>query len=192
MTILADHQIVNLCNGEKGPMIRPFVDELMRTNHGSQKIISWGLSSYGYDIRLGRKFMVANSNSRTVDPKNNDISSWKEVETKEGESIICPAGSFVLAESIERFYMPHDVIGIVIGKSTYARCGLIVNVTPIEPGWVGILTLELHNASHHDIVLYPLEGIAQVNFHQGELPDVTYGQRGGKYQNAEKVTPAKV
>lgn len=188
--ILNDQQIAELCDtGKESCMIRPFISEQVKDLLGRPQI-SYGLSSFGYDIRLGWDFLLPTplNDSEFMDPKDAQNFRWKPVAATPGDPTILPGGHFLLAESLETFVMPPDVIGTVLGKSTYARCGLIVNVTPLEPGWEGILTLELHNATHHNILLYPGEGIAQIIFHRGEKPHITYADRDGKYQSQEGVT----
>lgn len=195
--ILSDQQIIDLCTGEnaQSPMIQPLVDHQVKEEESKGRVISYGVSSYGYDIRLGYSFMMTipeKEGYEPLDPKAASSYSWYPHRSDPNSKVIIPPGGFLLAESIESFNMPEDVLGIVLGKSTYARCGLIINCTPLEPRWMGILTLELHNASKHGIVLYPGEGIAQITFHRGELPITSYGARSGKYQNQAGVEPAKV
>ena len=188
--ILNDEQITELCDThDENCMIQPFITKQIRELLG-KPVISFGLSSFGYDIRLGWDFLLPTPSHdyEFLDPKISQAFRWKPVTAKPGDPTILPAGHFLLAESLETFTMPNDVIGTVLGKSTYARCGLIVNVTPLEPGWKGVLTLELHNATHHNILLYPGEGIAQVLFSRGNTPAVSYADRNGKYQEQEGVT----
>jgi dCTP deaminase len=192
--ILNDRQILQRKN-----MIDPMEDVLVRRHEDTgRKMISYGLSSFGYDIRLGQKLLVCKPVTTkgplkvegVIDPKakNQDEESfyWEELYTvhdSSGEWAYIPAYGFALGNSVERFEMPDDVVGVCVGKSTYARCGLIVNVTPLEPGWEGYLTLELHNTTPRPIRVYINEGIAQIMFHQGERPSTTYKERDGKYQD---------
>jgi len=153
-------------------------------------IISYGLGHYGYDFRLGTRFKrYSMAEGLPVDPKN-AASEFEEFETPSPFAL--HPGEFVLGELIEHIEMPDDVIGIAMGKSTYARCGIIANVTPLEPGWKGILTIELSNTSKRPVLLYPDEGILQIVFLRGQRPDVTYATKGGKYQDQQGVTVARV
>lgn len=181
-------------------MIEPFIPYQMRersvcVHHATdgsendryemQKMISAGLSSFGYDLRLGHKFKVfTNMNATVVDPKNFDNAAFVEVEVPEvGGEIIIPPNSFILGYSLEYIRMPDDVAGQVLGKSTIARMGINCLATPLEPGWCGNVTLEFSNSTPLPAKLYVGEGACQVLFHKGERPRVTYGDRGGKYQN---------
>ena len=179
----SDRQIQKLA--EDG-MIEPFKKTLVR-----EGVISYGLSSFGYDIRLADEFKIfTNVHSAVVDPKNFDEKSFVEVKA---DFCIIPHNSFVLARSYERIKMPKNILAICLGKSTYARCGLILNVTPLEPGWEGYITLEISNTTPLPARVYANEGIAQLIFLEGhEAPEVTYDSRGGKYQNQEGVQPPKV
>lgn len=207
MTILSDKQIRRLCAGSN-PMIEPFESQQIRQRllesqrsypegpNGEarehlcfEKLISYGLSSYGYDIRAARQFKVfTNINSAIVDPKNFDSSSFVEFE---GSSCIIPPNSFALARTVEYFRIPRDVLAICLGKSTYARCGIIVNVTPLEPEWEGYLTLEFSNTTPLPARIYANEGCAQLLFFRGEPCEVSYKARSGKYQGqaAEPIPP---
>lgn len=162
-------------------MIEPFSNELVRINEVGEKVISYGLSSYGYDIRLGNKFKIfTNINNAVVDPKADDPKAYVEVES---DTIIIPPNSFILAHSLERFKMPDDVLGLVTSKSTYARNGNICIATPLEPGWEGYITLEFANTTPTAIKMYAGEGCAQVLFIKSARCDVSYADRGGKYMN---------
>jgi dCTP deaminase len=177
--ILADHQIQELA--EAG-MIDPFVP----TGRGE---ISYGLSSFGYDMRVAPHFKVfTNLHNVLVDPKRFDESSFVDVV---GDCVI-PPNSFALARSVERFRMPPDVMAICVGKSTYARCGIIINVTPLEPGWEGILTLEISNTTPLPARIYANEGIAQLIFFRGSRPMVNYADRQGKYQHQTTITLPRI
>ena len=186
--LLSDEQIRHLCEDHEQPMIAPYVNSLHRfTNGGKTKIVSFGPSSYGYDIRAAPEWKVfTNLDSTIVDPKRLDPTAFVE---KNDESIVIPPNSFALARSVECFQMPTDVLGVVLGKSTYARCGIVVNCTPMEPGWRGYLTIEISNTTPLPAKVYANEGIAQVLFFRGSQPCRTsYADRQGKYQDQ----PAKV
>lgn len=167
-------------------MILPFVDRQV-----TEGVISYGLSSYGYDVRVANKFKVfTNINSLVIDPKNFDARSFVEIEA---DSILIPPNSFALAKSVERFIIPSDVLVICVGKSTYARCGIIVNVTPFEPGWQGFPTLEISNTTPLPAKIYANEGLCQVLFFQSdEACESTYADRAGKYQNQVEITLPRV
>lgn len=170
---------------EKG-MIEPFSPQLVRHNE-SGKIVSYGTSSYGYDVRCARFFKVfTNIHSAVVDPKNFDPRSFVDVET---DVCIIPPNSFVLAHTVEYFRIPRNVLTICVGKSTYARCGIIVNVTPLEPEWEGHVTLEFSNTTNLPAKIYANEGVAQMIFLESdEICETSYADRGGKYQGQTGVT----
>lgn len=170
----------------KSKMIEPFEEKLV-----TRGIISFGLSSYGYDIRLADEFRVFTDVYMTVvDPKNFDPRSFVEIK---GPECIIPPNSFCLARSLEYFRIPRNVIGICLGKSTYARCGIVVNITPLEPEWEGHLTIEISNTTPLPAKIYAHEGIAQLIFIESdELCTVSYKERKGKYQAQRGVTPPKV
>jgi len=180
MPIMPDHWIRD--QSQSNSMIEPFIEK-----QTAQGMISYGLSSYGYDARLDDEFMIfTNVYNAVVDPKNFDQNSF--VRHKSDVCII-PPNSFVLAQTMEYFRIPNDVLVICIGKSTYARCGLIVNVTPLEPGWEGQVTLEISNTTPLPAKVYAREGIAQFLFLKGESPcEVTYAARDGKYMHQRGVT----
>jgi len=163
-------------------MIEPFEDRQVR--HG---VISYGLSSYGYDIRVANEFKVfTNINNTVVDPKNFDDRSFVDMRT---DICIIPPNSFALAKTVEYFRIPRDVLTVCVGKSTYARCGLIVNVTPFEPEWEGFVTLEISNTTPLPARVYANEGIAQVLFFQSdEVCEVSYADKKGKYQKQQGLT----
>ncbi|MDN3504521.1 MAG: dCTP deaminase [Rhabdochlamydiaceae bacterium] len=173
---------------EKG-MIEPFEERLVRENNG-EKIVSYGLSSYGYDLRVSDKFKVfTNVHNAMIDPKNFKDNTFVDIE---GDYCIIPPNSFALAVSVEYFRIPRDVLTVCIGKSTYARCGIIVNVTPFEPEWEGHVTLEISNTTPLPAKVYANEGLAQVLFFKGEEAcEVSYKERAGKYmmQPRQIVTP---
>ena len=169
-----------------GGMIEPFEAEQVRTVDG-QRVISFGTSSYGYDVRCAPEFKVfTNINSATVDPKHFDNRSFVDVHE---ESCIVPPNAFALARTVEYFRIPRDVLTLCVGKSTYARCGIIVNVTPLEPEWEGHVTLEFSNTTNLPAKIYANEGVAQLLFFQSdEACEVSYLDRGGKYQRQKGVT----
>ena len=179
--ILPDHRIRTLAT-EQG-MIEPFVDGQVR-----EEVVSYGLSSFGYDMRVAGEFRVFTPNiyNSVVDPKRIDERALVEYEVD--DHILIPPNSYVLGRSIEYFRMPSDVLGLVLGKSTYARSGIIVNVTPLEPGWEGHVTIEIGNGTPLPAKVYSEEGIAQVVFLTGETPEVSYDQKEGKYQHQEGIT----
>jgi dCTP deaminase len=163
-------------------MIDPFEDRQVRAG-----VISYGLSSYGYDIRVADEFKVfTNINSTVVDPKNFDARSFVDIKA---DVCIIPPNSFALAKTVEYFRIPRDVLTVCVGKSTYARCGLIVNVTPFEPEWEGYVTLEISNTTPLPAKVYANEGIAQVLFFQSdEACEVSYADKKGKYQGQQGLT----
>jgi dCTP deaminase len=163
-------------------MIEPFVEKQVRSG-----VISYGLSSYGYDIRIGDEFKIfTNINSSIVDPKNFDPKSFVDFK---GDVCIIPPNSFALARTVEYFRIPRSVITVCVGKSTYARCGIIVNVTPFEPEWEGIVTLEVSNTTPLPARIYAGEGIAQVLFFESdECCETSYADKKGKYQAQQDLT----
>ena len=163
-------------------MIEPFEDRQVR-----QGVISYGLSSYGYDIRVADEFKVfTNINNTVVDPKNFDDRSFVDMKT---DVCIIPPNSFALAKTVEYFRIPRDVLTVCVGKSTYARCGLIVNVTPFEPEWEGFVTLEISNTTPLPAKVYANEGISQVLFFQSdEVCETSYADKKGKYQKQLGLT----
>jgi dCTP deaminase len=167
-------------------MIEPFSERQVR-----EGVISYGVSSYGYDLRVADEFKIfTNVYTATVDPKNFDSRSFVDWE---GESCIVPPNSFVLARSVEYFRIPRNVLTICVGKSTYARCGQIVNVTPFEPEWEGHVPLEISNTTPLPAKIYANEGIAQVLFFESDDPcETSYADRGGKYQAQRGVTLPKL
>jgi dCTP deaminase len=170
-------------------MIEPFEPVQVRAVNG-ERVISYGTSSYGYDIRCAPEFKVfTNINSAIVDPKNFDPSSFVDVNA---DVCIIPPNSFALARTVEYFRIPRNVLTICLGKSTYARCGIIVNVTPLEPEWEGHVTLEFSNTTTLPAKIYANEGVAQVIFLESDQPcEVSYKDRGGKYQAQTGVTLPK-
>ncbi len=170
---------------QKHGMIDPF-SELTREVDG-KKVISYGLSSYGYDLRVAREFKVfTNFNNSLVDPKNFSADAFRDYE---GDTCIIPPNSFALARSVEYFRIPRNVLTICIGKSTYARCGIICNVTPFEPEWEGHVTLEISNTTPLPAIIYANEGLAQVLFYEGaESCETSYADRNGKYMRQTMIT----
>lgn len=180
MTIKSDRWIRRMALEHR--MIEPFVDRQVR-----QGVISYGLSSYGYDIRVADEFKVfTNINTTVIDPKNFDPRSFVDVR---GPVCIIPPNSFALARTVEYFRIPRNVLTVCLGKSTYARCGIIVNVTPFEPEWEGTATLEISNTTPLPAKIYANEGIAQVLFFESdEVCQVSYADKKGKYQAQREVT----
>lgn len=171
-------------------MIEPFEPGQVKEMNG-QRIVSYGTSSYGYDIRCSNEFkLFTNINSTIVDPKNFDANSFVELKS---DYCIIPPNSFALARTVEHFRIPRNVLTICLGKSTYARCGIIVNVTPLEPEWEGYVTLEFSNTTPLPAKIYANEGVAQVIFFESdEVCEVSYKDRGGKYQGQVGVTLPKI
>lgn len=170
----------------KNKMIEPFCEQ----NVG-RGVVSYGLSSYGYDIRVADEFMIfTNIGGTVVDPKNFDE---KNVVNFKGDICIVPPNSFALARTVEYFRMPKNVLAICLGKSTYARCGIIVNVTPFEPGFEGHITIEISNTTPLPAKIYANEGIAQVLFLEGdEICQTSYADKKGKYQGQEGITLPRI
>ncbi len=186
--ILCDRQIEKLCQGDN-PMIYPFVDHSVKVNEAGERILSYGLSSYGYDCRIAPEFKVfTNIHSTIVDPKDFNPKNFVEINA---DHCIIPPNSFVLARTLERFCIPENVVGICVGKSTMARVGINCLVTPLEPGWEGYLTLEFANTTPLPAKIYANEGGLQIQWFRGTRPNVTYKDRAGKYQGqkAEIVLP---
>ena len=167
-------------------MIEPFVENQVRDD-----VISYGVSSYGYDIRVTDEFKIfTNVNNAVVDPKHFDPNSFVDFK---GEICVIPPNSFVLARTMEYFRIPRNVLTICLGKSTYARCGLIVNVTPFEPEWEGFVTLEISNTTPLPARVYAHEGIAQVLFFEAdEVCETSYADRKGKYQKQETIVLPRI
>ena len=180
MSIKPDTWITRMAREHQ--MIEPFVDDQVR--HG---VISYGVSSYGYDVRVGDEFKVfTNVYNTVVDPKNFDPKSFVDIKA---DQCVIPPNSFALASTIEYFRIPRDVLTICLGKSTYARCGIIVNVTPFEPEWEGHVTIEISNTTPLPAKIYANEGIAQVLFFQSDEPCArSYKDKKGKYQAQRGVT----
>ena len=188
MSIKSDRWIREMA--ETQGMIEPFEKEQVKVDQSGNKMISFGTSSYGYDVRCANEFKVfTNIHSTIVDPKDFDE---KSLVTIESDVCIIPPNSFALARTVEYFRIPKNVLTICLGKSTYARCGIIVNVTPLEPEWEGHVTLEFSNTTTLPAKIYANEGVAQMLFFQSdEQCETTYKQRGGKYQGQTGVTLPK-
>ena len=189
MSIKSDKWIKKMSINED--MINPFSENQVRLDESGNKLISYGVSSYGYDVRCSNEFKVfTNIHSAIVDPKSFDEKSFVNIES---DVCVIPPNSFALARTIEYFKIPRNVLTICLGKSTYARCGIIVNVTPLEPGWEGYVTLEFSNTTPLPAKIYANEGVAQFIFLKGnEKPEVTYADRNGKYMGQTGVTLPKV
>lgn len=193
MTILSDVSIAQLCENTQpvhGPMISPFINGQVRKVDG-MKVISYGLSSYGYDVRLGKDFKVfSNLSGQIIDPLDVSDNIYHD---HHGDYVIIPPNSYVLGTTVETFDIPRDVMCVVVGKSTYARLGAIVNVTPVEAGFKGSVVIEIANSTTLPLKVYAGMGIAQFMFFKGEVPCKTsYADRGGKYQNQTGVTTARL
>ncbi len=167
-------------------MIEPFAEGQVRSQDG-RKIVSYGTSSYGYDVRCAGEFKIfTNINSTIVDPKNFDPKNFVDFE---GEVCIVPPNSFALARTVEYFRIPRNILVVCLGKSSYARCGIICNVTPLEPEWEGHVTLEFSNTTPLPARIYANEGVAQMLFFESdEVCETSYKDRGGKYQGQKGVT----
>ena len=187
MAIKSDRWIRQMA--EQHGMIEPFEINQVRDN-GNGRMISYGTSSYGYDVRCADEFKIfTNINSAIVDPKNFDETSF--VDLKANECVI-PPNSFALASTVEYFRIPRSILTICLGKSTYARCGIIINVTPLEPEWEGHVTIEISNSTPLPAKIYANEGIAQmVFFESDEICETSYKDRAGKYQGQRGVTLPK-
>jgi len=187
MTIKSDRWIRQMA--ETHGLIEPFEPGQVRERDG-RRLVSYGTSSYGYDVRCADEFKIfTNINSAVVDPKQFDASSFVDVK---GEICIIPPNSFALARTVEYFRIPRNVLTICLGKSTYARCGIIVNVTPLEPEWQGHVTLEFSNTTPLPARIYANEGVAQMLFLESDEPcETSYADRAGKYQRQRGVTLPK-
>ena len=187
MAIKSDKWIKDMAKNHK--MIEPFQADQVKINNG-EKIVSYGTSSYGYDVRCADEFKVfTNINSTMVDPKNFDDKSFIDIKSN-----VCtiPPNSFALARTVEYFRIPRQILTLCLGKSTYARCGIIVNVTPLEPEWEGHVTLEFSNTTSLPAKIYANEGVAQFIFLESdEVCETSYKDRAGKYQGQKGVTLPK-
>lgn len=188
MSIKSDKWIRRMAENEG--MIEPFEARQVRTNANNERLISYGTSSYGYDVRCANEFKIfTNINSAIVDPKNFDDNSFVDLKA---DVCIIPPNSFALARTVEYFRIPRSVLTVCLGKSTYARCGIIVNVTPLEPEWEGHVTLEFSNTTTLPAKIYANEGVAQMLFFESdEVCETSYGDRAGKYQGQTGVTLPK-
>ncbi|OGT22307.1 MAG: dCTP deaminase [Gammaproteobacteria bacterium RIFCSPHIGHO2_02_FULL_42_13] len=187
MSLKSDRWIRRMVAAQK--MIEPFESGQIRHVDG-KKVVSYGTSSYGYDVRCANEFKIfTNINSSWIDPKQFDSASFVDVKS---DVCIIPPNSFALARTVEYFRIPRDVLTICLGKSTYARCGIIVNVTPLEPEWEGHVTLEFSNTTTLPAKIYANEGVAQMIFFESdEICETSYKDRGGKYQGQKGVTLPK-
>ncbi len=201
--ILNDRQIRDLCVSRPGrerrspgvvvvepavvvgaPMIEPYEPKLVRKG-----VVSYGQSSLGYDMRAGNHWKIfTDIHGAVVDPKQTDEQAYYDKYAEDGEAVLIPPNSYALTHTKEYIRMPRDVIGICMGKSTYARVGVQVPLTPIEPGWEGEITVEVSNGSRLPVKVYAGEGIMQVLFFRGDAPDVSYADRGGKYLGQRGIT----
>lgn len=188
MSLLSDRMIRHFV--EKWKMIEPFEEGQIRKKEGNG-VVSYGLSSYGYDLRVARTFKIfTNVNNSLIDPKEFREDAFIEVVA---DTCIIPPNSFALAMSVEYFRIPRDILTICIGKSTYARCGIIVNVTPFEPEWEGYVTLEISNTTPLPAKIYAGEGLAQVLFFQAaEACEISYADRRGKYMKQMEIVHPKL
>lgn len=190
--ILNDKQIIELVATKK--MITPFEDRFRVLYPSNRGKISWGLTSFGYDLRAAYEWKIFEHRHEAgkdvlLDPKKFDETSCYDFY---GARVVIPPNSFALARSVEYIRMPDDVVAIAVGKSTYARIGIIANVTPLEPGWEGHVTLEFSNTTPYPAVMYANEGVVQLMFYQGERPQATYADKQGKYQGQTGITLPKV
>ncbi len=183
--ILSDREIIERVEQEQ--MIDPFVDRQV-----SEDVVSYGLSSYGYDFRVANEFKIfSNVNYTAVDPKNFDPAAFVDIVSD--DHCVIPPNSFVLARTLEYFRIPRDILTLCVGKSTYARCGIIVNVTPFEPMWEGQATLEISNTTPLPAIIYANEGIGQVIFlRASEECAISYADRKGKYQRQRGIVLPKI
>ena len=187
MSIKSDNWIIE--QAKKNQLIKPFEKEQIR-EVDNKKVISYGVSSYGYDVRCANEFKIfTNTFSSVVDPKNFDEKSFVDIQDSE---CIIPPNSFALARTVEYFKIPRSILTLCLGKSTYARCGIIVNVTPLEPEWEGHVTLEFSNTTNLPAKIYANEGVAQMLFFESDqVCKTSYKDRGGKYQGQTGVTLPK-
>lgn len=187
MSILSDIAIKHLV--EKNKIIEPFFSRQVSKDEEGNKVLSYGLSSYGYDARCANDFQIFDSGSDvTIDPKN--FQNAENTCTRYlGSECIIPANSFALTHTLEYFRIPRNVLALCVGKSTYARCGVIINTTPLEPEWEGHITVEISNTTPFPVRIYGGEGLLQILFHVGDQECVTsYADRKGKYQKQEGIT----
>ena len=185
---LSDVQILDRC--QRLGMITPFEEGQVRESSRGKPAISWGVSSYGYDIRVGNRFKIfTNLFNSVVDPKGIPEQAFQDWETGPHTPITIPPNSFALAESFEYLKIPRDVVAVCVGKSTYARCGIIVNVTPLEPEWEGRITIEISNTTPCPARVYANEGIMQVLFYDSDrVCETSYKDRKGRYDKQTGIT----
>ena len=191
MSVLSDFEIRE--RSIKEGMIFPFVEKLVRKTD-TEKVLSYGLSSYGYDVRVSNEFKVfTNINSSIIDPKRFSNDNFVSKTIADNECLILPPNSFALANTIETFKVPRDILIICVGKSTYARCGIVVNVTPIEPEFEGQVVLEFSNTTNLPAKIYANEGACQFVFFKADKTcETSYADRSGKYQGQTGITLPKV
>jgi dCTP deaminase len=191
--VKTERSLGELRNHSGKPMIAPFVDRSVKVDDQGNPIISYGLSSYGYDIRLSNRFRLFTkpNDGRVIDPKSSNHDDFSEAVV--ADTIVIPPGGLLLGHSVETFSIPREVMVVCLGKSTYARCGALVNVTPLEPEWEGELVIEITNGTNLPLKIYAHEGIAQLMFHVGDREcETSYKDRGGKYQGQSGVTLARI
>lgn len=185
MSVLSDREITERCTNTETPMISPFVGHQVK-ELDSRKLISYGLSCYGFDIRVADEFKVIKRFDQVIDPKNKDCVSFSNIG---GAVVEIPPNSMMLCRSVEYFRIPRDIMCIAVGKSTYARVGVIANITPLEPEWEGYLTIELSNTTPLPVKVYANEGIAQLIFFKADnICQTSYKDKDGKYQGQTGVT----
>lgn len=191
MSVLSDIEIKERSLDNK--MISPFVEQLIRKTE-NEKVLSYGLSSYGYDVRVSNEFKVfTNINNSIIDPKDFSNDNFITKVVKDNDCLILPPNSFALANTIETFKVPRDIIIVCVGKSTYARCGVVVNVTPIEPEFEGQVVLEFSNTTTLPVKIYANEGACQFLFFKADnICKTSYADRKGKYQGQKGITLAKI
>ena len=191
MSVLSDVEIKERSLNNK--MISPFVEQLVRKTE-NEKVLSYGLSSYGYDVRVSNEFKVfTNINNSIIDPKDFSNDNFITKVVKDNDCLILPPNSFALANTIETFKVPRDIIIVCVGKSTYARCGVVVNVTPIEPEFEGQVVLEFSNTTTLPVKIYANEGACQFLFFKADnICKTSYADRKGKYQGQKGITLAKI
>lgn len=191
MTILSDEEIWSIAT-TRGALVVPFEPQQVSRVDGKGKVISYGLSSFGYDARVGDDFKTMKRYTEPFDPKAPREDAFCALDHDVDGNVWLPAHSHTLCHTVERFRIPDDVLAVCLGKSTYARCGVIVNCTPLEPGWEGQVTLELSNTSPVAVKVYAGEGICQFLFFRGKRPSTTYADRAGKYMNQSGIVLPKV
>lgn len=192
-SVVPDYSEIEILSPNGKPMIEPFIDHSVRYNSAGEKVTSYGLSSYGYDVRIANEFKLFNrpNDGRIIDVKN--FNEDNICETIVADHVIIPPGGLLLARTVEYFRIPRSVLVTCLGKSTIARIGGIVHPTPLEPEWEGELVIEVTNGSGLPLKIYANEGIAQLIFHVGDQPcTISYADRGGKYQGQRSVTMSRM